>query len=154
MSGRDSGGDILDMAQKGTTVPDDSAVPRTIPSKPRPGEAADHDDPNQLGGRTLADAATNPGDIPRTTKDTAVNEVLTGTGDALPPQIDSKRMHNVPGGVTHDAKSKGSTRYTEHSVQQNDFVKGASAGAGVEKAPGQEDLTDEQAADKLERKEL
>lgn len=64
MSGRDSGGDIFDMAQKGTSVPEDSAVPRTIPSKPRPGEALE-DDPNQLGGADLAGAATNPTDIPR-----------------------------------------------------------------------------------------
>lgn len=65
MSGRDSGGDIFDMAEKGTTVPEDAAVPRHIKSVPRPGEAADANDPNQLGAATLADAATNADDIPR-----------------------------------------------------------------------------------------
>lgn len=65
MAGRDSGGDIFDMAQKGTSVPESAAEPRIIPSKPRPGEAADMDDPNQLGSTSLAGAATNAGDIPR-----------------------------------------------------------------------------------------
>jgi len=73
MSGRDSGGDIFDMAQKGTTVPEDSAVPRHIPSKPRPGEGADSDDLSQLGGKTLADAATNATDIPRVSSSNCMN---------------------------------------------------------------------------------
>ena len=64
MSGRDSGGDIFDMAKDGTTVPENSAVPRHIKSVPRPGEAAEDKDPNQLGGTNLADAATNSDDIP------------------------------------------------------------------------------------------
>lgn len=65
MSGRDSGGDIYDMAQDGTSVPEDSAVPRHIKSVPRPGQAADDDDPNQLGAANLEDAADNATDIPR-----------------------------------------------------------------------------------------
>lgn len=66
MSGRNSGGDILDMAAQGTSVPEDSAVPRHIPSKPRPGEGLDiTKDPNSFGGTNLAEAATNAGDIPR-----------------------------------------------------------------------------------------
>lgn len=63
--GRSSGGDILDMAKSGTTVPEDSAVPRHIKSVPRPGQAADADDPNQMGATNLADAADNATDIPR-----------------------------------------------------------------------------------------
>lgn len=64
-AGRESGGDIFDMAQKGTTVPESAAEPRHIKSVPRSGEAADSGDPNQIGGTTLAEAATNAGDIPR-----------------------------------------------------------------------------------------
>ena len=64
-SGPNSGGDLSDMAVKGTTVPEDSAKPRLIPSKPRPDQIASADDPNQLGGTSLADAATNAEDIPR-----------------------------------------------------------------------------------------
>ena len=65
VSGRDSGGDILDMAEKGTTVSEDAAKPRTIPSVPRPDQIASENDPNNLGGRDLADAADNAADIPR-----------------------------------------------------------------------------------------
>lgn len=65
MSGRDSGGDLFDMAKDGTTVPEDSAKPRLIPSKPRPDQIASADDPNALGATDLAGAATNAEDIPR-----------------------------------------------------------------------------------------
>ena len=64
-SGPNSGGDLFDMAEKGTTVPDDAAKPRTIPSKPRPDQIASAEDPNQMGSSDLAGAATNAGDIPR-----------------------------------------------------------------------------------------
>lgn len=62
MSGRDSGGDIYDMAAKGTTVPEDAAVPRHIKSVPAPDQEQRSDD---LGATNLADAATNATDIPR-----------------------------------------------------------------------------------------
>jgi hypothetical protein len=64
-SGPNSGGDLSDMAVEGTTVPSDAAQPRVIPSKPRPDQIASADDPNQMGGTNLADAATNAQDIPR-----------------------------------------------------------------------------------------
>ncbi|KIW71208.1 hypothetical protein PV04_03399 [Phialophora macrospora] len=152
-SGRNSGGDLFDMAQKGTKVPEDSAQPRTIPSVARPDQVASEFDPNALGGRTLAAAADNAGDIPRTTRDTSAQDVLTGTGDTLPATVDSKRMHAVPGGVTHDPFAKGSTRMTEHKVQPNSFGGGASDGPQTDRAPGQEDLSDEAAMDRIERKE-
>lgn len=65
MSGRNSGGDINDMAVSGTSVPEDAAAPRHIKSVPAPGQAADASDPNQLGSTDLAGAATNAQDIPR-----------------------------------------------------------------------------------------
>ena len=64
-SGRNSGGDLFDMAKDGTTVPEDAAKPRLIPSKPRPDQVAGDTDANQIGGTTLAEAATNATDIPR-----------------------------------------------------------------------------------------
>ena len=68
-SGPNSGGDLFDMAKDGTTVPEDSAQPRLIPSKARPDQyattKASEADPNFLGGTTLAEAADNAGDIPR-----------------------------------------------------------------------------------------
>ena len=64
-SGPDSGGDLFDMAKDGTTVPEDSAKPRIIPSVPRPDQIASEADPNQLGSTSLHEAADNAGDIPR-----------------------------------------------------------------------------------------
>ena len=52
----------------------------------------------------------------------------------------------------HEPNSKGSMKYTKHVQQPSDFVKGQSAGSAIEKALGDEDLTDEQAEDQLERK--
>ncbi|KAK4936430.1 hypothetical protein LTR10_022704 [Elasticomyces elasticus] len=154
-SGRNSGGDLFDMAKDGTKVPEDAAAPRYIPSVPRPDQIASETDPNDLGARNLADAA-GEGDIPRTTRDTRASDVITGTGDTLPGTVDSKRLHAVPGGVTQDPFAKGSTRMTAHKKQDSDFEKGASDGPQVERAPGQEDpeeLSDEQVMDNLERKE-
>ena len=58
-------GDIFDMAKDGTTVPEDAAKPRVIPSKPRPDQIASENDTNEMGAPSLATAADNAGDIPR-----------------------------------------------------------------------------------------
>jgi hypothetical protein len=53
----------------------------------------------------------------------------------------------------HDPAAKGSTRYTKHKVQEeSDMEAGASEGPRVDKAPGDEELGDEEAMDKVERK--
>lgn len=59
------GGDLFDMAKDGTTVPEDAAKPRLIPSKPRPDQIASEPDENSLGASDLAGAADNAQDIPR-----------------------------------------------------------------------------------------
>ena len=60
------GGSITDMAVEGTTVPDDAATQRTIPSVPRPGQMTDpSNDPNNYGSANLATAADNAQDISR-----------------------------------------------------------------------------------------
>ncbi len=59
------GGDLFDMAKDGTTVPEDAAKPRIIPSVPRPDQIASEPDPNSLGGADLASTADNAQDIPR-----------------------------------------------------------------------------------------
>lgn len=85
--------------------------------------------------------------------DTATTEAITGTGDALPSQIGSKRLHDVPGGVTHDPQAKGSTRFEKHKKQAGgDQDYGAGEGPQVDRAPGDEGLGNEEAMDKLERK--
>lgn len=76
-------------------------------------------------------------------------EIISGIGDTLPAQVDSKRLHNVPGGVEQDPFAKGSTRMAKHKVQDSNLDETAM----VDRAPGDENLTDEQAMDKLERKE-
>ena len=78
---------------------------------------------------------------------------MTGTGVALPSQIGSKRLHDVPGGVVHDPQAKGSTRFEKHKAQSGgDQEFGATEGPQVTRAPGDEQLGDEEAMDKLERK--
>jgi hypothetical protein len=62
------GGDLFDMAQQGTTMPNDAGEMNIIPSKPRPGESA-------------SNGPTNPTDIPRSFQDQGSGEeVETGTG--------------------------------------------------------------------------
>lgn len=88
----------------------------------------------------------------QSTKDQATQEVLSGTGDALPPQIDSKRLHSVPGGVVNDPAAKGSTRYEKHIKQKGaDIDHGAGEGPGVDKPPGDEGMDDDEAMAKVER---
>ena len=65
MAGKDphpQGGNLSDMAVDGTTVPADSAKPRTIPSVPRPDQISDS---NNYGATDLAGAADNANDISR-----------------------------------------------------------------------------------------
>ena len=51
---------------------------------------------------------------------------MTGTGDAMPSEIGSKRLHNI----TNPDISKGSQRYDKHVSQKgSDQEKGASEGA-------------------------
>lgn len=65
-------GKLEDMAVNGTTIPEDSAKPRTIPSVPGP------DDTQVQGTQSLA---TNERDLPRGLEDQgSTGEVLTGTG--------------------------------------------------------------------------
>ena len=70
MSGQEdafpAGGDLSDMAATGTSIPEDSAKPRIIPSVAKPSQVADTaSDPNDLGARDLASAADNASDMPR-----------------------------------------------------------------------------------------
>lgn len=60
------GGDLSDMAATGTSVPEDSAKPRVIPSVARPDQITDTAaDANDLGATDLASAADNASDMPR-----------------------------------------------------------------------------------------
>jgi hypothetical protein len=71
----------------------------------------------------------------------------------LPSQVDSKRLHPVPGGVVNDPNAKGSLRYEKHIRQKGgDVEHGASEGPSVDKVPGDEELGDQEAMDKVDGK--
>ena len=63
----------------------------------------------------------------QTTRDTApTSDVITGTGDSMPSEIGSKRLHND----ANPDLSKGHQRYDKHVKQKgSDQEKGASEGA-------------------------
>jgi len=148
------GGDLSDMAATGTTVPNDAGVQNLIPSKPRSDQLADETDPNNLGADDLATAADNPGDIPRSTKDTSVApDILTGTGDSLPGQTASKRLHPTPGGGPHDPLSKGHPRTEKHAKGVSDFEAGAAASHEVEETASGDKLYEEKIEDEYAKRE-
>jgi len=90
MSDSHQGGRLEDMAEKGTTIPGDAGIQRTIPSVPRP----DQIDPSlDYSHSNPAHAADNAFDIPRGTGDRGVTgEVFTGTGDQLPSRVEKKNL--------------------------------------------------------------
>ena len=149
------GGDLFDMAAEGTSIPNDAGVMNIIPSKPRPGEAEGSVNASQ---NPLAAAASNPADIPRGVRDMgATGEVETGTGyvvleaglctieadllldfrDALPAQIESKRLHYS----ANNPLAKGHDRYDKHTRQkESDFERYAGEGPGVDLQPSEDKL--------------
>lgn len=85
------------MAATSTIMPNDAGKMNTIPSVPRPGEGLDPatgiTDANASKG-TLAGAAGEGADIPRTCKDIgATGEVETGTGQV--GQFSSYELHTL-----------------------------------------------------------
>ncbi|KAG0650505.1 hypothetical protein D0Z07_3343 [Hyphodiscus hymeniophilus] len=151
------GGDLFDMAAEGTSIPNDAGKMNIIPSKPRPGEAEGNVNGNQ---KPLADAASNPADIPRSVRDMgATSEVETRTRDQLPAQVESKRLHFG----ANDPLSKGHDRYEKHSRQkESDLERYATEGSGVDLQPpedgiaGRNDVPDEEIdriVDSRERKQ-
>jgi hypothetical protein len=120
------------MAESGTRIPNDAGLQNTIPSVPRP----DQKQRQQKGrGETeehlfeerdfpLTAQADNPQDMPRSARDTGLpsGEVVSGTGDTMPDEIESKRLHFGTG----DPGAKGSLRTYKHEVhRQTRFNKGA-----------------------------
>ena len=79
------GGSITDMAVEGTTVPEDAAKQRTIPSVPRPGQITDpSDDPNNYGAPSLAGAADNAQDISRVRPTLSLKSGITDSSTDYP----------------------------------------------------------------------
>ncbi len=140
------GGRLEDWAESGTSIPNDAGLQRTIPSVPQPDEA----DADATTSESLATAAANPTDIPRTARDTGMTgAVVTGTGDPLPAAaVEGKNM----AGGGNEPLAKGSSRYAKHARQpQSDVDKYASEGVGVEAAPGEEDVPQEELRSRREQ---
>ena len=118
-----TGGSLTDMAPTGTSIPNDAGTYPTLPSVPSPSTTTEDT------STSLASAATNPSDIPRSTKDIgATGEVQTGTGDTLPATAETK---NLRFGGSEDV-SKGHQRYDKHVRQkESDFEKFAGGAEGV-----------------------
>ncbi|KAF2754536.1 hypothetical protein EJ05DRAFT_144324 [Pseudovirgaria hyperparasitica] len=130
------GGDLSDMAATGTSIPGDAGKMNLIKSVPRPYQ--DTDSSNPLEAADQATAASNNVDIPRTTKDvgTSAPDVITGTGDQLPATVQTKNLHTHPS----EPDAKGHDRYEKHMRHNNSaFDRLASAGAEVDRAPGEEE---------------
>lgn len=108
------GGSLSEMAPEGTKVPQDAAAINPIPSVPRPDQREEHHqfDREGLGEPNQQMAADNARDMPRSTKDIGPSggEVITGVGDTLPAEVESKRL-NIGAA---DAGAKGSVRSLKH----------------------------------------
>lgn len=110
MSDAHQGGRLEDMAATGTSIPNDAGAHNLIPSVPRPDQSSENSDAfdkGHIAAADLASAADNATDMPRQPKDMgATAEVVTGTGDQLPAQAESKRLHFG----ANDALAKGHDR--------------------------------------------
>lgn len=108
------GGDLSSMAATGTTMPNDAGSYNILPSVPNP-EQASQSTTGGLGSSSLATAATNATDMPKASKDIgATGEVVTGTGDQLPAQVESKNLHFG----ADNPLDKGHDRRDKHTVQK------------------------------------
>ena len=132
------GGDLSSMAASGTSIPSNAGQQNLIPSVPRPDQMTENSAfDSGMGAEDLQGAADNAADMPRSTKDIGqTSETVTGTGDQMPVQAETKRMHLG----ANDPLSKGHDRYDKHSRQkESDLERYAGDGAGVQAAPGEEE---------------
>lgn len=90
-------------------------------------------------------AADNATDMPRNYKDIgATSEVITGTGDQMPVQVESKNLHFG----ANDALAKGHDRYDKHTRQkESDLERYQGEGAGVDVPPGDEGVGQDEMRD-------
>ncbi|KAF2188192.1 hypothetical protein K469DRAFT_703660 [Zopfia rhizophila CBS 207.26] len=133
------GGRLEDMAPTGARVPNDAGQDRTIPSVPRPDQI--DPSPADFSHTNPAHAADNTFDIPRGTRDRGTTgEVTTGIGDQLPSNVEKKNLDDAG----YDPRAKGHVQYAKHAKQKDPFAKMAHGDHGVEPAPGEEDLDQEE----------
>ena len=84
-------------------MPNDAGLQRLIPSLPRPDQLSQNSqyDNEGLGEPTTTLSVDNMTDLPRSTRDVGMTgEVVSGTGDSINAEIESKRLQigaNGPG---------------------------------------------------------
>jgi len=134
------GGNLSDMAVNGTQIPNDAGKQKTIPSVPRPDQMAENPQYHQgfINSASPATAVDNATDMPRQYKDVgATGGVITGTGDQLPAQVESKNLHFGP----NNPLAKGHDRYDKHTKQkESDLERYQGEGAAADVPPGEEGL--------------
>lgn len=89
------GGELSDMAASGTKVRNDVGTYEKLPSVPNPQQKAESQAyQNGLGGAgDVQGAADNPSSMSEAGPGAgATGQVLTATGDQLPPRVESKRL--------------------------------------------------------------
>lgn len=107
------GGTLSQMAE-GTAIPNDAGLQRLIPSLPRPDQLTENFqfDNQGLAQPTMAFAADNNTDLPRSTRDVGMSGgVLSGTGDALNAEIESQRLQIG----ANNAGARGDVRRLKHA---------------------------------------
>jgi hypothetical protein len=138
---------LSDMAASGTTMPNDAGKYDVLPSVPRPDQMAENSAYHQgfLNSADQQGAVGNSVDMPRQHKDMgATGEVITATGDQLPAEVESKRLHFG----ANEPLSKGHDRYDKHSRQkESDLERYAGEGAQVDVPPGEEELSQDDIRD-------
>ncbi len=126
------------MAVDGTKIPNDAGKQNVISSVPRPDQKSGHSefDSAGTGFAEPQSAADNATDLPRRNQDTGVTgEVVTGTGDQLPAEVETKRLHV---GASNPA-AKGHDRVEKHATSQSGVDRLAGEGVEVDAVPGEEE---------------
>ncbi|KAJ5994348.1 hypothetical protein N7451_010072 [Penicillium sp. IBT 35674x] len=117
-----AGGSLTEMAPTGTSIPNDAAKQNTIPSIPRLDQRAKSSYFNfhALGKPTTAKAADNAIDIPRSTCDRGqTGEVMTGTGNTLPAEIESKYMDMNISGRSGNEREPQHQDFGEYEMEED-----------------------------------
>ncbi|USP76018.1 hypothetical protein yc1106_03292 [Curvularia clavata] len=138
------GGRLEDMAVHGTNIPGDAGRQNTIPSVPRPDQK---DAPVEFSHANIAHAADNAFDIPRSVNDRGhTGEVISGTGDQMTSNIEKKNIDDA----YVDPGAKGHVQYFKHAKQDNpmDSLKYGAGDHGVQRAPGEEEDSEEALLDR------
>jgi hypothetical protein len=111
-----TGGSLADMAPRGTKMPNDAGQQNLLPSVPRADQMSEHNqfDYQGQGQPTLAFAADNATDVPRSTRDIgATGDVITEIGSTAPAEVEAKRLNLL----ANDPAAKGSIRNEKHGVK-------------------------------------